>query len=349
MEKEKYNSFNLVMFIWKWKTPILIICLLTAVLSFVFSTSYFIRPRFKSTAVVYAPRTNSIAKILLNEQNYNERLDIKAYAIDDETEQMMQILKSRPIQDSIIQRFSLYEYYDIDPNEKYAKDKMYKAVNGSIMVERTRYGAISISVTDWDPQQASDIANEIVRLMDIVKNNVERDRAAAAYEVLKTQLIEIEKEVAIVNDSIRFIMSQGVMDVPYQAERLTQQLAIAVAQGNTAAKQRLEAELAKITEWGGKLTAYQEFMENFNKYHALCKQKMMDAKVDMESNVPSKFVIEDAIPADKKNYPKKLIIMITSTVAVFFLSIFALLVYENIRRYKTNERRDPEEGNQIDE
>jgi hypothetical protein len=71
---------------------------------------------------------------------------------------------------------------------------------------------------------------------------------------------------------------------------------------------------------------------------------MLDAKVDMESCMPTKFVIENAIPADKKMYPKKLLIIITATVAVFFLSIFTLLVYENIRKHKAIIRK-PEEEN----
>lgn len=342
MEKQEYNSFNLVLFIWKWKRPILIICLITAVLSF--SASMFIRPKYKSTAVVHAPRTNSIAKILLNEQNYNERLDIKAYAVDSETEHMMQVLKSRSIQDSIIQKFSLYEHYNIVPDSKYARDKMYNAIENNIAIDRTRYGAITISVTDWEAQKAADMANEIVRLLDVIKNQVEHERSVAAYSILEKHFDEVTQEVNAINDSIRFIMEQGVMDVPYQSERLTQQLAIAVAQGNNAAKQRLEVELAKFAKWGAKLTAYKEFLETFDKYHALCKQKLMDAKVDMESNMPTKFIIENAIAADKKIYPKKLVIMITATVAVFFLSIFTLLVYENIQKHQAIVRKQEEEN-----
>ena len=68
---------------------------------------------------------------------------------------------------------------------------------------------------------------------------------------------------------------------------------------------------------------------------------MMDAKMDMESNMPVKFVIEKAIPADKKAYPKKLIIMILSTLAAFVVTLFTLVIIENIQtdpeRKKKNE------------
>ena len=62
--KENFNSFSLVQFVWKWRKTIILVCLVTAVLSLI--VSFLIRPKFKSTAIVYAPRTNSVAKILLN-------------------------------------------------------------------------------------------------------------------------------------------------------------------------------------------------------------------------------------------------------------------------------------------
>ena len=68
-----------------------------------------------------------------------------------------------------------------------------------------------------------------------------------------------------------------------QSERLTQQYAIAAAQGNTAAMQRILREQDTLAKYGAQLTSYQDLEFNFSKYHALCKQKMMDAKMDMIS------------------------------------------------------------------
>ena len=70
-------------------------------------------------------------------------------------------------------------------------------------------------------------------------------------------------------------MSHGVFDVKGQSERLTQQYAIAAAQGNAAAMQRIQREQDTIAKYGAKLTAYQEMSYNFSKYHALCKEKML--------------------------------------------------------------------------
>ena len=113
-----------------------------------------------------------------------------------------------------------------------------------------------------------------------------------------------------------------------------QQYAIAVAQGNTAGMKRLQEELEKLSAWGPRsITLYYE-QYYFREYHALCRSKMMSAIADMATDVPVKFVLENAIPADKKAYPKKSLIVIFSTLASFILSIFVLLTIEKIESSK---------------
>jgi LPS O-antigen subunit length determinant protein (WzzB/FepE family) len=339
-KKRDFNSFSLLYFIWSWRKALLIICCVAAVLSFFFSTKLFIQPMFKATAIVYAPRTNSTAKILVNEQNYNERLDIKAYGVAEETEQMMQILASRDIQDSIIKKFNLVVHYDIDTTAKYWHTKLYKTVANCITIKRTQYGAISISVMDSDPTTAAAIANEITVQLDNVKNRIEHERAVAAYQLLEKQLKRYDAEIERINDSINVTMAHGVFEYETQSDRMMQQRAIAVAQGNTAAIQRLDKELANFAKWAAKAEDYRQHLILFREYHTLCRSKMMDARMDMDNAMPTKFVVQYAIAPDKKEYPKKMMIMAVSTIGAFIFSILVLLVLDNIKRFKVVSKRE---------
>ena len=326
--QNKYNAFSLLQFMWKWRKWLLIVCVATFFVSA--ACSFLVRPRYRSTAQLYAPRTSSVSKILLNEQNYNERLEIKALATVDETEQMLPFLNSVAIKDSLIKKYNLAEYYNINVNKKGGMTKLYKTITNNMIVKRTDYGAISLSLSDWDPQRAYEMTLDVVRWLDTVKNAVEYERALAAYTILQNQLDSIEREIANVNDSIRAIMAHGVFDVKLQSERLTQQYAIAAAQGNTAAMQRIIKEQDTIAKYGAQLTSYQDLEFNFSKYHALCKQKMMDAKMDMTTIMPVKFVIDKPYPADKKFYPKKSLIVVISTLCAFILTLIVLLTIERI-------------------
>ena len=325
---QQFNSFSLVQFMWQKRKTLILVCLVVAVISLI--ASFLVRPKFKSTAIVYAPRTNSVAKILLNEETYNERLDMKAYAEDEETEQMIEILNSREIKDVLIDKFDLYNHYGLGEGVSYRQTKMYKYLKGNIVVKRTQYGAISVSVLDRDPQIAADMANEILVQLDSVKNRIDHERTIAAYNLLQRQLDIVDAEVQRIDDSVQVLMENGVFDFKSQSERVMQQYATAVAQGNTAGMKRLEEELKKMATWGPRsLTLYEE-QAYFREYQALCKTKLMNAIADMDTEVPVKFVIERAIPADKKAYPKKSLIVLLSTFSAFVLAVLVLLTIDKI-------------------
>ncbi|MBO6050965.1 MAG: hypothetical protein J6P65_03165 [Bacteroidales bacterium] len=325
----QFNSFSLVQFMWQKRKTLFLVCLVVAVVSLI--ASFLVTPKFKSTAIVYAPRTNSVAKILLNEESYNERLDMKAYADDEETEQMMEILNSREIKDILIDKFDLYNHYGLGEGVSYRQTKMYKYLKGNIEVKRTQYGAIAVSVIDKDPQVAADMANEILVLLDSVKNRIDHERTIASYNLLKRQLEIVDAEVQRIDDSVQVLMQNGVFDFKSQSERVMQQYATAVAQGNTAGMKRLEDELKKMATWGPRsLTLYEE-QAYFREYQSVVKIKMMNAIVDMDTEIPVKFVIERAIPADKKTYPKKSLIVLLSTVSAFILAVLVLLTIDKIR------------------
>lgn len=337
----QYNSFSLMKFLWDKRKWLLLICAITFVVSII--CSFLIRPKYKSSAIIYAPRTNSMAKILLNEENYNERLDIKAYASEEETEQMMQLLEAREIKDSLIKRFNLAEHYNIDTASKGWYTRIMKVMSNEIEIKRTNYGAISIAVKDHDPEIACRMTENMLCLLDTIKNRTEHERAVAAYQALCEQMDSIESEVRRIDDSIQICMQNGVFDVEAQSERVMQQYAIAVSQGNAAAISRLAKEQEKLAVWGPRLDALQNMQYTFLKYQALCKQKMLDARLDMQGSMPVKFVVERPIVADKKCYPKRSLVVIISTLSVLILSVFVLLMIDKIEEKPSGKSEEPVE------
>ncbi len=73
---------------------------LAGVLAAVFSSAWFITPMFKSYTIVYPA-------------------NITPYSEESETEQMLQLLQSRDIKDSVIKEFDLAKHYEIDSSYKY--------------------------------------------------------------------------------------------------------------------------------------------------------------------------------------------------------------------------------------
>jgi hypothetical protein len=114
-------------------------------------------------------------------------------------------------------------------------------------------------------------------------------------------------------------------------ERVNQQHAIAIAQGNTAGVQRLQKELEKLEKWGPVAFALRQEHIYLSEQVATAKIRLMAAQMDLSGIMPVKFVIEKAVPTDKKSFPKKIIISIVATIGTFFLTLLTLLFIDKIR------------------
>lgn len=333
-----FSSFNLIRFIAKNWLVLTIVFFTAAGLAFVAASM--IPPHFRSSVVIYAPSTNSVSKIILSEPTANERLDMKAYAAEQATEQMMELLDSREIKDILIKKYDLVNHYDIDTTSRYWQTKLYNSLQKNLIVKRTKYGAISITIEDRDKELACTIANDVVCLLDSFKHSIENERACASFAALTKQLDDIHKEQKRISDSLEIVMSHGVYDFKSQSERVMQQYAIAVAQGNAAAIQRLSAELEKLSEWGPKSAALCEVQGNFSRYEALCREQILNAQMDMSNDIPTQFVVEKAIISDKKCFPKKSIFMAVSAVSALAVAFIILLVIENLKGTPSLNRKE---------
>src|SRR5258705_12988652 len=102
------EATSLLLFLLKWKKPLLIACGTALLASVIFSGENFIRPRFKSSVIFFPTSTNSVSKALLDETS-SDKQDILAFGEEEQAEQLLQILNSDFIRNSIVQRYNLME------------------------------------------------------------------------------------------------------------------------------------------------------------------------------------------------------------------------------------------------
>ena len=131
---------------------------------------FLIDERFKSSAVIFPTATNSISQDLLAKKT--NKKDILDFGQEESTEQLLQILNSDMIRDSIINIFNLYNHYEIDMEEPHSRTLIFLEYADNIAFKKTRYNSINIEVLDKDPNLASDIANKFLDLLDLaIKKN----------------------------------------------------------------------------------------------------------------------------------------------------------------------------------
>lgn len=328
---DSFDSTNILLFLYKWRKPLLWVVLLSIVGSVIVSLS--ITDKYRSTVIMYPAATNAISQALLTQNKSAMQKSILDFGVEEETEQMLQILHSNRIRDKIIEEFGLQNHYNISPDSKYRLSKLHKRYENNISFKRTEFMAIKISVLDTDPFYAADIANRIADLLDSTKNQIQQERAQKAYEIVKRQYFNLLNEIAQMEDSLTKLREFGVNDYESQSEMLNQQLAREMAVNNIQGMKRIQEKLDILAKYGGPYVALRDQLEYEREKLSILKSKYEEARTDAEEVLPTKFVVNSAFPSERKSYPIRWLIVLTATIAAFLFTLIVILIIENIREY----------------
>lgn len=327
----QFSSSGLISFILKWWIHILIATLVGGIISL--AISFTIKNKYKSVVIFYPTTTNSISKALL-ETSPGNRQDFLAFGEEEQAEQSLQILQSDEIRDWVIKQYDLYTHYDINPNGKDSKTKIFKEYNGNVSFRRNEFNAVEITVLDTDPNKAAGMANDIAARHDTIKNKIQKERAREGFKIVEAEYNKVLHEIKLINDSLDKIRALGINDYISQSEVFNDAYAVALSKGDTRNAQLLEEKLNLLAKYGGAYMDLTENLELYTKQAAELKVKYDQAKVDAEANIPHKMVVNYAYAADKKTYPKRMYIAIGGALATFCMTIFFIIGLENWRRYK---------------
>jgi uncharacterized protein involved in exopolysaccharide biosynthesis len=329
--RSEFNTTNFLMFLYKWKLPLIIIVVAAALLSTGFT--FLITPKYKSTVILFPTSTNAVSKALLAD-NFGPQQDILEFGEEEQTEQLLQILNSNEIRSRVIKKFNLGDHYEIDPGSKYRMTELIDEYNANITFRRTEFMAVEISVLDKDPQMAADIANTISDLLDTVKNNMQKERALKAYRIVQSEYLVMQRQIQELEDSLDGIRQLGINDYETQAEAYNAELAKALSKKDPVAVKALEERLKILAEYGGEYVSLRDQLQHLQVQGKDLKAKFEEAKVDAQENLPVKFIVDKAYKAEKKAYPVRWIIVVVSTISALFLAVLLLIVLDNIGKKK---------------
>ncbi len=326
-----FDSSNLLLFIVRWKKPLIILTLAAAALSAVCSAPMFITPKFESTVIMFPTSTASISKSLLAKNNPSKE-DLLSFGEEEQAEQLIQILNSDEIRDRVVKKFKLMEHYEIDTADQYSQTKLFKEYESNITYKRTEFQSVRVDVLDTDRKLAAKIANDIAALVDSVKNRMQKERAFKAMRIAEAEYLEMKAYVKELEDSLNTLRGMGVNDYESMSERFNEAYAKAILEGKTAAAEKLAVQLRILSQYGGAYVSIRDMLEHEKEQLSHLRAKYQEAKVDAEQTLPHKFIVNNAFPAEKKSYPIRWLIVLVSTVSTFILALLIIIGYENITK-----------------
>lgn len=323
-----FDSSGLFSFIFKHRKPLIIITGIAILLSS--AISFIIEPKFKSTVIIFPASSTSVSHELLNE-NLVEK-NILKFGEEEEVEQMMQVLQSDEIRDNIVKKYNLYKHYEIDTTSKFPKTKLIQEYNNNISINRTEYMSIEIEVLDKNPDTASNIANDIAAYLDTVMNRMQKSRAVKALKIVEKEYLSLKDHIKMLQDSIDALRALGIFDFESQSEVLMDAYAQALAEGRLEGAKKVKEKLDILAKYGGTYATMRDLLIYEIEKVSKLESKYQEAKVDVEQDLPHKFVVNKAQPAERKSYPVRWLIVLISTLSAFLLTVLLLIIIENVKK-----------------
>lgn len=314
------SSENLVVIVLKNRKKLMIIGLAAAVVSAV--VSFFIPERYKSTVVLFATQQHSFGEQLMEEQ---KKEDVLAYGEEEDAERLMQIINSDQIKSKVIQRFDLWTVYEIPKTESGANTLIGKKYNDNVSASLTKFGGIEIEVLDESPKRAMEMANAIAEYTDSVSNRMRSERARDAFNYAEATLRFQESELKSMEDSMNVLRRQGVYDYKDQIEALMKDYSASISKGHPDRAKEIKMEMDRISKFGTIFNKLELDIEAAHEKLDILKKRHELMKIDIDSDLPSKFILDNASEADKKSYPIRWLIVVVSTLSALIFGVFVIL------------------------
>jgi hypothetical protein len=308
MEKFFTNT-SLIKLIYKWKITYIIIAVISIALSAVFSGSYFIKPLYKSYAVVYPA-------------------NLLPYSSETPTEQMLQLLKSEDIIFNIANKFKLGPRYEIDSNDVYYKSKIVNKYNDMVSIHKTEYESVYIEAFDSDPIVAYNIVSEIIHQMDLKARDLQRNKTMEIVKLYKDQLDFKMKQIDSIEKRMTVLRKEySVLSYDYQIKEITKGMATNGA-GARKINNDVEKTLENIKIYGGEYVNLDRYIfsltNSYNEIKVLYDKSLSDATKELTyANL-----VTTPVPADKKSYPVRWLIVLISTLSTLVAASIIISLVE---------------------
>jgi uncharacterized protein involved in exopolysaccharide biosynthesis len=300
-------------------------------LSLVVSTiaSFFIDYKYKSSVILFPASSSSVSEVLLTKNVASK--DVLTFGEEENVEQMIQVLNSEKLKGKIIEKYDLINHYNLQ-SAKYPRTALSKKYYDNISFIRTKYLSVTIEVYDTDKEFASNIANDIAAFFDSVMISMHKERAIKAFNIVNKEFIKLNNEIKTLQDSLKTLEKLGVFDFETQSEVLNKALSDAILSNNTTAITKIQNKLDILAEFGGAHVTISNLLEYELLRFSDLKGKYSEAKVNIEQDLPYKFIVSKAYPAEKYSYPIRWVIITFSTFSASFLGLIILILFDSLKK-----------------
>ena len=310
MNNPFFNSIELLQLVKRWKKQLLIVGVSSLVLSVIFSSPFFIKPKFKSTAVIYPS-------------------NLIAYSTESATEQMLQITQSTDIRDKVINAFNLYQHYDIDTTSDLSfRTNVFRTYDENVIIKKTEYESMEITVYDTDPLKASQMADSIIVFFNQKARSLQAEKSKEVVIIAKNQMDAKKAEMDSMENALHDLqVKYNILDFKEQSKEASRAYLRSLNQPGSKANVESKAQLDALKDKGSQVNAFNEHLWRTRGTYNDLKIVYENAMRDVTKKLTYANVVTPPQPSDKKAYPIRWLIVLVSVGSSLLMAFIIILVF----------------------
>ncbi len=324
-------------------------------------------PNYYKAATIFYPANPDIAGRGALFGSADENMDL--FGGPDEMNRLMLVAESSELINYLVERFDLYQRYDIDSTNQKAPHYVRLNFLSHYNLKKNEKDAMEITIEDKDPQVATDLLWSAIGKIDEINRRMVK---ANQLKILKSYQKSIAEKQGAYNtstDSLKMLRAEyNIINVETQGEFLAEAIgstesslasnkAKLKAIENSSSIRRdsllkvratvraLEAKLQALTDpesgssisiakfnKGREVVALTENAQlNIANELQFLKDRYFQYETVYNTNISTLYVVEAPTVPVIKSSPGRTLIVLSSTMIAFLLSVLGVLLFENYK------------------
>jgi uncharacterized protein involved in exopolysaccharide biosynthesis len=337
-------------------------------------------PVFLAETRFLSPQTSSsMAAQIMNQLGPASILLGAAPGSKSPNELFIELVRSRPVLDKVMDRFDLMKLYGVESREDARRALRENIRTGN----HIKSGIITVGVQDKDPKRAADIANALIKELRNLNKGLSITEASQRRFFFEEQLADAKDALSRAEEAMKgFQEKSGAVQIDAQAEAVIG--GISALRAQIAAKEvqvrvmrtystaqnpdivrageelsALRQQLSKLeaaSDEGGVMvptgnlpaasTEYARRMRDLKfseTLYGLLLSQYQAAKLDEARDAVVIQVVEQAVPPEKRSKPRRTLMVVLAGLAGLFAGVVASFFME----YREHTAADPGQGEKL--
>ncbi len=305
-----FSNLNIFLLINKWKKHLLILIGVSVILTFIFSSSFFIKPRYRSEAILYPS-------------------NLSPYSSESPTEQMLQYFRSDDIKDSMISKFHLIKYWKVDSTRNHYKTILYNIFNDNIVVKKSDNESVIIEAVDINPDTACKMVKSMIQFFNLKVRSLHKEKLIETAKTLEFLLTSKKKQIDSLESRLDTLRKKyNILDYDIQLKEAMRQRVKENNEGKTVSSSLLK----NLENYGGEYQLLGGYLSSATGIYNKILSEYEKTQSDIKKEITYTNIISSPKIPDKKCYPIRWLIVLIGAASTFLLSIIVIGMIDNFKK-----------------